>query len=72
MQKITGTLRRSPLEGGLWIFETDAGERYHLSGLPGELEREGLRLELEGGPDRHQVGLGMMGPIFSVAAARRI
>jgi len=63
--KLKGTIRRSDLEGGLWLFEADGGDKYQLIG---ELDaaRDGMRAEVEGKVDKTAVGFGMVGPQFSV------
>ena len=33
--KLKGTIRRSDLEGGHWVLETDSGDRYQLTGALG-------------------------------------
>lgn len=72
--KVTGTVRRSDLEGGHWIFETEKGVRYQLAGAPGELTKltDGLRAELTGEVDRDQMGIGMTGPFFRVKALKTL
>jgi hypothetical protein len=70
--KLRGTLRRSDLEGGVWVFEAEDGERYSLQGLASELEVAGARLEVEGKIDRQAMGFAMVGPVFEVRSARRL
>lgn len=72
MAKLQGTLKKSDLEGGVWVFETDDGERYHPDGLGSGLQRDGARLELEGEVDRGAVSIGMMGSVFRVKNARAL
>ena len=63
--KLQGTIRRSDLEGGLWVLETDGGERYQLTGALGEA-KDGLAAEVEGKVDKNAMGFGMMGPQLAV------
>ena len=63
--KIQGTIRRSDLEGGLWVLETDSGERYQLTGSLGDC-KDGLVAEVEGKVDKNAMGIGMTGPQLSV------
>ena len=64
--KLKGTVRRSPIEGGLWVFEADGGKRYQLAGAPADALKDGAPLEIEGDIDRAAVSFGMSGPIFKV------
>lgn len=69
--KVTGTVRRSDLEGGHWVFETEKGVRYQLAGAIGELS-DGQRAELTGEVDKDQMGIGMTGPFFRVKALKTL
>lgn len=70
--KLCGQLKRSELEGGVWVFQADDGQSYHLDGLSPELERDGARLEVEGKLDRQGVTIGMMGALVRVDRARAL
>jgi hypothetical protein len=63
--KLKGTIRRSDLEGGHWVLETDAGEQYQLSGSLGDA-KDGLVAEVEGKVEKDMMGIGMMGPQLAV------
>jgi hypothetical protein len=63
--KVSGTIRRNDLEGGHWVLETDAGERYQLSGEVAALQ-DGLKAEVTGDVERNMMGIGMTGPMFKV------
>lgn len=63
--KLKGTIRRSDLEGGQWLLETDGGDRYQLVGSLGDC-KDGLVAEVEGKVDKNAMGIGMTGPMFSV------
>jgi Protein of unknown function (DUF5818) len=63
--KLKGTIRRSDLEGGHWVLETDGGDRYQLTGaLAGA--KDGLVAEVEGKVDKDAMGIGMTGPQLTV------
>jgi hypothetical protein len=63
--KLKGTIRRSDLEGGHWVLETDAGDRYQLTGsLAGA--KDGMAAEVEGKVDKNAMGIGMTGPQLDV------
>jgi hypothetical protein len=63
--KLKGTIRRSDLEGGHWVLETDGGERYQLTGALGNA-KDGLLVEVEGKVDKDAMGIGMMGAQLAV------
>ena len=71
MTKISGTVCRSDLEGGVWTLETSDGQRYQLTGELGEL-KDGMRAELSGKVEKDQMGIGMVGPHFSVKSVRAL
>ena len=63
--KLKGTIRRSDLEGGHWVLETDSGDRYQLTGsLTGA--KDGMAAEVEGKVDKNAMGIGMTGPQLNV------
>jgi hypothetical protein len=63
--KLKGTIRRSDLEGGHWVLETDGGERYQLAGSLGSC-KDGLVAEVEGKVEKDMMGIGMTGPTLTV------
>jgi hypothetical protein len=63
--KLKGTIRRSGLEGGLWMLETDKGESYQLLGKV-DGAKDGLEVEVEGTVDKAAMGIGMVGPQLHV------
>jgi hypothetical protein len=63
--KLKGTIRRSDLEGGQWVLETEGGERYQLTGSLDDV-KDGLAVEVEGKVDKNAMGFGMMGPLLAV------
>jgi hypothetical protein len=71
MSKITGTVKRSDLEGGMWLLESTEGESYQLSGAVSTL-KDGMRAELTGKVERDQMGFGMVGTMFIVTAVKAI
>ncbi|GMU53092.1 MAG: hypothetical protein AMXMBFR33_22380 [Candidatus Xenobia bacterium] len=72
VSKYTGMLKKSDLEGGVWVFVTESGERFHLTGLDEKLLKDGQKLELEGDFDSNSMGIGMMGPTLAVARAKAL
>ena len=71
MTKISGTVRRSDLEGGVWTLETASGERYQLTGEVKGLE-DGMKAELSGQVEKNQMGFGMVGAHFTVKSVKAI
>lgn len=71
MEKLKGTLNRSDVEGGVWVFTTENGRQYTLDGLPTELEQDGCRLEIEGS-EAQTLGFAMMGAVFQVKSAKAL
>jgi hypothetical protein len=63
--KVRGTIHRSDLEGGHWVFDADGGERYQLVGKI-DAARDGMRAEVEGKVDKGAMGIAMTGPQLSV------
>jgi hypothetical protein len=63
--KLKGTIERSDLEGGLWLFKTDGGDQYQLTGSTNGA-KDGMRAEIEGKVDKSAVGFGMSGPQLDV------
>jgi hypothetical protein len=63
--KLKGTIRRSDLEGGHWVFETDSGDTYQLTGTVADA-KDGMRAEVEGKVDKQAMGFGMLGPHLAV------
>jgi hypothetical protein len=66
MQRLHGTVHFNPLEGGIWVFETDEGARYQLDGLGTDARRDGQVLTILGEVDDQAFGIGMVYPIFKV------
>jgi hypothetical protein len=71
MVKISGTVSRSDLEGGMWTLETSAGDRYQLMGAVKDL-KDGMKAELEGKVEKNQMGIGMSGAIFTVSSVKAL
>ena len=63
--KVKGTIRRSDLEGGHWVLETDSGEHYQLTGSLGGA-KDGQAVEIEGKVEKDAMGIGMTGPQLHV------
>jgi hypothetical protein len=66
MKTLNGTIEKSDLEGGVWLLVTSSGERYQLTGGDRELYITGRKVAVTGKEEKSMMGIGMMGPIFSV------
>lgn len=71
MPKFTGTVRRSDLEGGMWLLATDDGDQYQLAGATTEL-RDGARVEVSGKVERASFGIGMAGAHLTIKRVRAL
>jgi len=69
--KLTGTIRRTDLEGGHWVMHTEAGEQYQLTGQL-DAVKDGMRAEVEGKVDKQAMGFGMVGPQFAVTKLKAL
>ncbi|MBA3820300.1 MAG: hypothetical protein H0X17_15515 [Deltaproteobacteria bacterium] len=69
--KLKGTIRRSDLEGGHWVLETDDGDTYQLVG-PLDSCTDGMKAEIEGKVDKGMMGIGMTGPSLSVEKVKAL
>jgi hypothetical protein len=70
--KLTGTVRRSDLEGGLYQLHADDGVIYELDHQLDDalLRRDGARVEIDGTIDKQAVSFTMTGPRLRVRAVR--
>ena len=67
--KVTGTIKKSDLEGGLWTLAGSDGTTYQLSGkLDGA--KDGMAAEVEGKVDKNVMGFGMSGPTLVVTGIK--
>ncbi|MCA9671023.1 MAG: hypothetical protein KC503_35745 [Myxococcales bacterium] len=72
MLKITGTVRKTDLEGGSYTFVTDQGVTYQLDGGGSDLLKDGVRAEIAGAIAEGKMGIAMMGDIFEVKSYKII
>jgi hypothetical protein len=69
--KLTGTIKRTELEGGHWVLHTDKGDRYQLVGAVDDAS-DGMRAEVEGNVDKQAMGFAMVGPHFNVSKIKKL
>lgn len=72
MQKLSGTLKHSDLEGGVWVFQASNGQQYQLADIDSQWLKDGNKLELEGEVMENMMSIGMMGPTFRVTKVRSV
>ena len=65
---IKGKVKKEDLSGGVWILESDDGNRYQLMGGDGKLLKDGQRATVEGAVDKGAMGIGMVGEMFKVSS----
>lgn len=71
-KKVTGTMRKIGLEGGIWAVISDEGESWELLGAPDALKNNGLRVEVEVDTKTADVTIGMMGRSGHVKSFRAL
>ena len=64
MTKLSGTIKKSDLEGGHWLLVTGDGDQYQLDGAKGV--KDGQKVVVEGKVEKAAFGIGMTGPILKV------
>lgn len=64
MTKLSGTIKKSDLEGGHWLLVTKDGAQYQLEGAKGV--KDGAHVVVEGKVEKAAFGIGMTGPILKV------
>jgi len=72
MAKISGTIRRSELEGGHYQLVADDGTTYEVEGSDPALAQDGARVEVDGAVDRNALSFTMTGPRLKVKSVRRL
>ncbi len=66
--KVKGQVQYSPLGFGTWVLETDSGETYQLYNPPVSIQKEGLRVEVEGRLRDDIMTVAMVGRVLEVIA----
>ena len=68
MSTWNGTVKKSPLEGGIWELHDDQGKRYQLQTKDPQLLVESQRVVITGTLDQGAFGIGMTGPTLIVSS----
>ena len=69
---IRGTVKKSPLEGGIWQLRTEDGTLYQLDGGDAGLRCEGQTVEVDGKVDKGAFGIGMTAPTLKVKSYKKV
>lgn len=70
-KKYTGTVKESPLEGGVWMLDASDGFMYQLMNADVSSLSNGASVEVEGEVDQNMMSLAMTGPILKVKRLTR-
>lgn len=63
---VKGTIDRKGFGTGTWAIETEQGETYELHKPPGELQKAGLKVKIEGKIRDDVMTIAMIGPVLEV------
>ena len=67
--KVQGLVLRLELGAGVWVLETQQGERFALKGGDADLLRPGQEATVEGSLEADLLGVGMSGaPVLRVSS----
>ena len=66
--KVRGAIEQKGFGFGVWALVTDDGTTYELKDYPPELEREGIKVEIEGKIREDVMTMAMIGKVFEVVS----
>lgn len=69
--KLKGIVKRTDVEGGHWILDTEDGDQYELKGDV-SAAKDGARVEVEGRVDREAMSFGMVGAHLHVTKMKAL
>ena len=69
--RITGTIRRLELEGGLYVIRDADGTQYNPLNLPDEYKSDGLAVDVQARRRDDTASIGMVGPMIEILRIRR-
>ena len=70
--KVTGKMEMKGFGFGIWALVTDDGTTYELKDCPAELEREGLKVEVQGKIREDVMTMAMIGPVLEVESYQKL
>ena len=71
VMRITGTVHRLEVEGGVWIIRDAQGTQYNPTNLPDAFRKEGMAVEAEARRRDDMASIGMVGPIIELRRIRQ-
>ena len=69
--RITGTVHRLEVEGGIWVIREAQGAQYNPTNLPDAFKKEGMAVEAEARRRDDMASIGMVGPIIELRRIRQ-
>jgi hypothetical protein len=66
LKSLKGTVKKSDLEGEIWVFDAGREGVYQLKGGPVDLYQNGMKTTIRGNIKKDILGIGMVGPVFEV------
>lgn len=63
---VTGTIQRKGFGTGTWALDAEDGKSYELHKPPSELQKEGLKVKIEGEIRDDVMTIAMIGPVLEV------
>lgn len=69
--RITGTVHRLEVEGGVWVIRNAQGTQFNPINLPDAFKKEGLAVEAEARRRDDMASIGMVGPIVELWRIRQ-
>jgi hypothetical protein len=69
--RITGTVHRLEVEGGVFVIRDSQGTQYNPTNLPEAFRQEGMAVEVEAHRRDDMASIGMVGPIIELRRIRQ-
>jgi len=72
VMRITGTVHRLEVEGGVFVIRDAQGTQYNPTNLPDAFRKEGIAVEAEARRRDDMASIGMVGPIIELRRIRQV
>jgi len=72
VMRITGTVHRLEVEGGVFVIRDAQGTQYNPTNLPDAFRKEGMVIEAEARRRDDMASIGMVGPIIELRRIRQV
>jgi heat shock protein HslJ len=69
--RITGTVHKLDVEGGVFVIRDEEGTRYNPTNLPQAFRTNGIAVEIEARRRDDMVSIGMVGPLIELIRIRK-